>query len=74
MRMWVQSLAAAQWIKDLTLLPAMVYVIDVAQIWHSCGCGVGQQLQFQFDPWPEKFICQGSSPKKKKEKKESDSV
>ena len=27
-------------------------VTDVAQISHCCGCGVGQQLQLQFDPLP----------------------
>ena len=25
---------------------------DVAQIPRGCGCGVGWQLQLQFDPWP----------------------
>ena len=40
----------AQWVKDLTVLQASVYVADVAWIWHCCGCGVGWQLQLQFDP------------------------
>ena len=22
------------------------------RIWHCCGCGVRQQLQLQFNPWP----------------------
>jgi len=33
------------WVKDPTLLQAAAKVTDAAQIWHSCGCGVGQQLQ-----------------------------
>ena len=40
----------AQWVKDLALPWAAVYAADVAGIWHCCGCGVGQQLQLQFDP------------------------
>ena len=39
-----------QWVKDLALPQAMAWVIDVAQIWHCCGCGVGQQLWLRFDP------------------------
>ena len=40
----------AQWVKDLALPRAVVWVADTAQIWHFCGCGVGQQLQLHFDP------------------------
>ena len=40
----------AQWVKDLELLGAVVYVVDVAQIWCCCGCGIDQQLQLRFDP------------------------
>ena len=35
----------AQWVKDLVLPRAMVWVADKAQIPRCCGCGVGQQLQ-----------------------------
>ena len=38
-----------QWVKDLALQLAVVYVKDAAQIWHCCSCGIGHQLQFQFD-------------------------
>ena len=34
--------ALTQWVKDPVLLCTLE---DVAQIWHCCGCGVGQQLQ-----------------------------
>ena len=33
----------AQWVKDLALPSAVVWVADRAWIWHCCG--VGQQLQ-----------------------------
>ena len=39
-----------QWVKDLALPCAVVYVTDMAQIWCHCGCWIGQQLQLQFDP------------------------
>ena len=34
----------AQWVKDLALLGAVVYVTDVAWIPHCCGCGVSLRL------------------------------
>ena len=40
----------AQWIKDLALLLAVVWVADMAQILRICGSGVAQQLQLPFDP------------------------
>ena len=40
----------AQWVKNLVLPLAMVYVADLAEILHSSGSGVGWQLQLQFDP------------------------
>ena len=40
----------AQWVKNLELPQAVVLVTDAAQIWHCYGCGVGWQLQVQFDP------------------------
>ena len=40
----------SQWVKDPAFPWAVVYIADAARIWHCCGCGVGHQLQFQFDP------------------------
>ena len=31
----------AQWVKDLVLLHAAVYVQDMDGILHCCGCGLG---------------------------------
>ena len=39
-----------QWLEDMLLLWAPLWVADVAQILCCCGCGVGQQLQLQFNP------------------------
>ena len=44
-----------QWVKDPVLLQAAAQVADVAQIWHCYGCGVGWQLQLQFNPSPVNF-------------------
>ena len=41
-----------QWVKDLALPQAAVLVTDAAWIWCCHGCGVGWQLQLQFEPWP----------------------
>jgi len=35
----------AQGVKDLALPQAVVWVADMARIWHCCGSGVGRQLQ-----------------------------
>ena len=35
----------AQWVKDLALPGAVVWVTDAAQIWRCCGHGIGWQLQ-----------------------------
>ena len=43
----------AQWVKDLVLPQAEVWITGPARIPRCCGCGVGQQLLLQFDPWPE---------------------
>ena len=40
----------AQWVKDVALPCAVVYVADVAWIPHCCGCGISQQLQLPLDP------------------------
>ena len=34
----------AQWVGVPALLSAVVWVTDVAWIWHCCGSSVGQQL------------------------------
>ena len=44
-----------QWVKDLVLLQAKVWVADGAQIWRCHGCGVDQQQQLRFSPWPGNF-------------------
>ena len=31
----------AQWVKDPALPWAVVWVADLAQVWHGCGCGLG---------------------------------
>ena len=45
----------AQWVKDQALLQAAVKFADAAPIWRCCACGIGQQLQLQFDPLPGNF-------------------
>ena len=35
----------------------------MAWIWRCCACGIGWQLQLQFDPYPGNFICHGCGPK-----------
>ena len=40
----------AQWVKDMVLLWALVWVADKAQIQSCCGCDAGQQLQLRLDP------------------------
>ena len=43
-------LGLAQWVGDLALPRAVVWVADVARIPCCCGSGVGQWLQLQLDP------------------------
>ena len=38
----------AQWVKDLVVAQAAVYVTDAAQILGCCGCG--RQVQLRFHP------------------------
>ena len=45
----------AQWVGDLVLPWAVVWVTDVAWILHCCGSGTGWQLQFCLEPWPGNF-------------------
>ena len=33
------------WLKDPALIQAAVQIADEVQIWHCCGCGVGQKLE-----------------------------
>ena len=53
MRLWVPSLA----------------LLSGLRIWHCYGCGVGQQLQFQFDPSLGTPYATGMSQKEAEEKK-----
>jgi len=39
-----------QWVRDPALPLAVAQAADAVGIWRHCGCGVGQQLQLQFDP------------------------
>ena len=57
----------AQWVKDLALLWAAVWVTDSARI-PSC-CGVGQWLQLDGTPSLGTSVCHGCSPKSTKKKK-----
>ena len=57
-----------QWVKDLALPQAVVQIADAPQIQPCCGCGIGQQLQLQYDPQTGNFhIAAGASLKRKKE-------
>jgi len=49
---WVKDLipGLTQWVKDLALLQVVAQEADVAWTQCCCGCGIGQQLQLQFDP------------------------
>ena len=40
----------AQWVKDLALPLAVVWVADTSWIPCCCGSGVGWQLQLRLDP------------------------
>ena len=55
MKMQVPIPDLTQWVKDPALLWAVVWVTDVAQIWHCCGCGIS--------------MCHECGPKKTKKKK-----
>ena len=37
-------LGPTQWVKDPALPQAVVWVVDVAQIWCGYSCGIGQWL------------------------------
>ena len=55
-----------QWVKDPSLPRLVVQVEDAAQIPNCCGCGVGQQLQLQFDPQHGNFHMPQMWPQKEK--------
>ena len=42
--------ALAQWVNNLALPRAVVYVADAARIPRCCGSGVGRWLQLRLDP------------------------
>ena len=39
-----------QWVKDLVLPWAVVWVADSTRIWRCCDSSIGQQQQLQLDP------------------------
>ena len=45
----------AQWVKDLALPQAVVYIAHAARIWCCCVCGTGEWLQLRLDSWPGNF-------------------
>ena len=53
----------AQWVRDLALPWAVVYVADVARIPSCCGCGVGRWLQLWFNRWPGNLHMLRERPK-----------
>ena len=57
-----------QCVKDPVWPQAAVQVTDVARTCCCHGCGVGQQLQLQFDPQPGNFYMLQVWPEKEKEK------
>ena len=57
----------AQWVEGSVLPRAVVWAEDAAQILRCCSCGIGGQLQLQFNP--RTSICRRGSPKKKRKKK-----
>ena len=59
----------AQGVKDPVLLWTVVWVADVAQIWHCYGSGVGQWLQLWLDPSPGNLHMPWVQPSKDKRTK-----
>ena len=55
----------AQWVKDPALLQAVVQVSEMPWILCCCGCGIGQQLQLQFNPEYGNFSMLQVQPLKK---------
>ena len=62
MRLLVQFLALFSGLKDTSLLQAVAYIADIAQIWRCHGCGIiGWQLHSA--PSLETSICCACGPK-----------
>ena len=57
------------WVGDPALPWAVVWVMDVAQVWHCCGSGMGQQQQLWLDPWPGSLHVSQVWPSKDKKTK-----
>ena len=66
-----------QWVNDLALLWAVVYVAGMAGILCFSGCGIGKQVQLRFDPYwelPYAMVVALKWPTKKKKFKVWDIV
>ena len=59
----------AQWVEDLALPWAGVWVADMAWILHCCGCRVGHSCSSNSTPGLGTSICHKYGPKKQKGKK-----
>ena len=60
----------AQWVKDLALLRAVLWVTDMPGILHCCGSGAGQWLQLQLDhlAWAPPYAVGAAQEKAKRQK------
>ena len=56
-----------QQVKDPALQSAVLWVTDMARIWHCCGSGIGWQKQHQLDPvaWEPSYAT-GAALKRQK--------
>ena len=59
----------AQWVKDLALPLAVVYVTDMAQSRHCCGCDMAGAYSSDSAPSLGTSMCCECGPKKQKKKK-----
>ena len=60
----------AQGVNDPAWPQAVAQVADVAQKLCCCGCGIGQQLQLQFDPLAQELpYARGAALKPKNKQK-----
>ena len=62
-------LGPTQWVKDLLLLQAVVWVSDAVQILCCCGCGIGLSGSSVSTPGLGNFICYRFGCKKKIKRK-----
>ena len=74
LRMCVWSLASLSGLKNLMLPWPAVYVADVAQIWHCCGCGICWQRLLIWPLACELPTATDSALKKKDKKRERDNL